>query len=71
MSARQVDAFDGIYDNTQTKRRELWRDGELRTYFARGVNAPLAKQFGMVGPWGHFPDFPHAAEAATTSESSS
>lgn len=63
----QVDAFDGIYDNMQTRRRELWRDGELRTYFDRGVQTSrLAKQFGMVGQWGHFPDFPHSAAAATS-----
>ena len=69
MKSIQTDAFDGVYDNETTGHRELYRDGRLVTHFRRGLNPPLAKRFGMTGPWGSFPNFPNAADAAGALES--
>lgn len=63
MKARQVDAFDGVFDNSRTGQREKYRDGRLVTYFRRGLNPPMAKRFGMDGPWGSYPDRPNPGEA--------
>lgn len=63
--AQQVDAFDGVYDNTETGHRELYRDGRLVTHFRRGLEPPLARQFGMTGEWGTFPDRPGARQGAS------
>lgn len=72
MKPQQTDAFDGVYDNENVtpNRREKWCDGRLVTYFRRGLNPPLAKRFGMAGPWGTYPNFPNAANAANALESS-
>jgi len=54
----QTDMFDGIYDDLASGYRVMIRDGRLRTYVRRNVEAPLAKRFGMTGPWGTYPDLP-------------
>lgn len=41
--------LDGVYDNTETNRRERWRDGKVLSFLGKEEIGP-----GSVFPWGYF-----------------
>ena len=47
-------ALDGIYDNTTTKRREIWDNGTLKAAW-HDFEIPYYKE----PAWGTYPDVPH------------
>jgi hypothetical protein len=72
-STNQIDAFDGIFDvhgkTRHDDRRELWRDGRLMcrvggSVVRSGAIGAWAREFGMVGPWGKYPDRPRTGREA-------
>lgn len=56
---RTPDLFDGIYDNTATNRREVWKDVHLCRYARREcVGSPISIWPEVHAPWGEYADLP-------------
>lgn len=52
----QPDFFDGIFDNTTTMRREIYKDGALMRYAAKNCcNDPASPWRELRAPWGTYP----------------
>lgn len=56
------DLFAGVYDNTATNRREVWREGKLCRYARRECVGHTGSVWVEVhAPWGHYADLPQNA----------
>lgn len=53
----QTDFLDFVIDNAATRRREVYRNGELCVASAN-VEHPLLKHYSATGPWGTYPGHP-------------
>lgn len=63
---RTPDLWEGIFDNTRTGRREVWRGGKMCRYVRRECVGSMSSVWPEVhAAWATYPDLPiNAAEVA-------
>lgn len=54
----QADFVNGVFDVAARGYRVKLINGRPATLIRKNVSSKWAKQFGMCGPWGEFPDAP-------------